>query len=69
MLLKLLLIGLLLIVMFNLFHALYYMVKNEDQAPKMSKFLGRRLLFSALIILLILIALVTGLIVPNPTPH
>jgi branched-subunit amino acid transport protein AzlD len=69
MLLKLLLIGLLLIVMFNLFHALYYMVKNEDQAPKMSKFLGRRLLFSALIILLILIALITGLIVPNPTPH
>lgn len=69
MLLKLLLIGLLLVVMFNLFHALYYMVKNNDQAPKMSKFLGRRLIFSALLILFVVLALVTGLILPNPTPH
>lgn len=69
MLLKILLVSLLLIVMFNLFHALYYMVKNDQQAPRMSKFLGRRLLFSALVILCIIIAFMTGFIVPNPTPH
>ncbi len=68
MLLKILLIILLLIVIFNLFYALYYMIKNDGKAPKMTKFLGRRLLFSLLIVACILIALATGLITPNPNP-
>jgi branched-subunit amino acid transport protein AzlD len=68
MLLKALLVALLLFVVFNLFHALYYMIKNDEQAPKMSKYLGRRLMFSALIILCIIIAIAAGFITPNPRP-
>lgn len=68
MLFKILLVALLIFVLFNLFHALYFMNKNDAQAPKMSKFLGRRLLFSALIIVCIIIALATGMITPNPRP-
>ncbi len=68
MLFKILLVVLLVFVLFNLFHALYYMNKNDVKSPKMSKFLGRRLLFSALIIMCVIIALATGLITPNPRP-
>ena len=68
MLLKILLIILLLIVIFNLFYALYYMIKNDGKASKMTRFLGRRLLFSILIVVCILIALASGLITTNPNP-
>lgn len=68
MLFKAFLVALLLFVLFNLFHALYYMIKNDEQSPKMSKYLGRRLLFSALIIICIIIALATGIITPHPRP-
>jgi len=69
MLIKLLLILLLISVVFSLFQALYIMLKNDDAAPKMSKFLGRRLIFSCIVILLIIILLLTGVITPNPQPH
>ena len=69
MLFKLLLVALLLFVIFNLFHALYHMVKNNEQQPKVSKFLGRRLLFSVFIILCILIAIKIGLITPHQRPY
>ncbi|HWV13814.1 MAG TPA: DUF2909 domain-containing protein [Cellvibrio sp.] len=68
MLLKTLLIVLLLFVIFNLFQALYFMIKHHGSSPRMSKYLGRRLLFSALIALCIIVALATGLAVPNPSP-
>lgn len=68
MLFKILLVALLAFVLFNLFHALYYMIKNDEQSPKMSKYLGRRLMFSALIIICIIIALATGVITPNTRP-
>lgn len=68
MLFKAFLVALLLFVMFNLFHALYYMIKNDEQSPKMSRYLGRRLLFSALIVLFIILAIATGLITPNHPP-
>ena len=68
MLFKAFLVALLLFVLFNLFHALYYMIKNDEQSPKMSKYLGRRLLFSVLIIISIIIALATGIITPHPRP-
>lgn len=68
MLFKTLLVALLLIVIINLFYAFYCMVKNHENSPKMSKYLGRRLLISSLIILCLVIALATGAITPNPAP-
>lgn len=69
MLLKITLITLLAIVIFSLFQALFAMLKNDDAAPKMSKFLGRRLIFSALVIILLVALLLTGVITPNPRPY
>lgn len=69
MLLKIILVSLLAIVIFSLFQALFAMLKNDDAAPKMSKFLGRRLIFSALVVLLLIVLLLTGVITPNPHPY
>lgn len=69
MFIKLLLIGLLALVVFSLFQALFIMLKNDEAAPKMSKFLGRRLFFSAAVILLLIMLLITGVITPNPRPY
>ncbi|WP_039912762.1 DUF2909 domain-containing protein [Cellvibrio mixtus] len=69
MLIKFILIALLLLVIISLFQALYVMMKNDGTAPKMSKFLGRRLLFSALVVAVILVLLATGIITPHPRPY
>lgn len=69
MFIKIILVTLLAVVVFSLFQALIVMLKNDEAAPKMSKFLGRRLLFSALVILFLLILLLTGVITPNSRPY
>lgn len=69
MLIKILLVCLLAIVVFSLFQALIVMLKNDETAPKMSKFLGRRLIFSALVVLLLIVLLLTGVITPHPRPY
>jgi len=62
-------IGLLLLfVIFNLFKAMMIMLKGDQDRP-MSTFIGRRLMASVVILGLILIALATGVITPNPTPY
>ena len=65
---KILLICLVIFMIFNLFKALYLMNKNEPGQPSMSKYIGRRLMFSVLIVLVVLIGLATGVIQPNPSP-
>jgi hypothetical protein len=45
------------------------MNKNDPNKPPMSKYIGRRLMLSVAIIVLLLIGLLTGLIIPNPRPH
>ncbi|GIU03958.1 DUF2909 family protein [Shewanella glacialipiscicola] len=65
---KLVLILLLLFIIFNLGRALFIMVKGDIQVP-MSRYLGRRVIFSVLVILLLLVALGTGLISTHPTPY
>jgi uncharacterized membrane protein YjjB (DUF3815 family) len=60
--------GLLIYMVYSLFKAMMIMLKN-DQKQNMSKFIGRRVLASALIIGLILIAVATGVIQPNPKPY
>jgi uncharacterized membrane protein YjjB (DUF3815 family) len=60
--------GLLIYMVFSLFKAMMIMLKN-DQNQNMSKYIGRRVLASAIIIGLILIAVATGIIQPNPKPY
>ena len=60
--------GLLIFMVFSLFQAMMIMLKN-DQSQNMSKYIGRRVLASAVIIGLILVAVATGIIQPNPTPY
>ena len=65
---KLLIGGLLIFMVVSLFQAMMIMLKN-DQEQNMSKYIGRRVLSSAIIIGLILIAVATGIVQPNPKPY
>lgn len=68
MLLKALAVCLLIFIILNLFRALPVMLKGRGSQP-MSRYLGRRLLISVLLFALLLIALATGYITPNPRPY
>ncbi|MGS0681454.1 DUF2909 family protein [Shewanella sp. 125m-7] len=65
---KLVLVLLLVFILFNLGRALFIMVKGESSVP-MSQYLGRRVIFSVLVVLLLLVALGTGVITPNSRPY
>ncbi len=54
---------------YNLFRALFLMNKNDPNQPSMTKFIGRRLMVSVAIVAFLIIALLTGLITPNPRPY
>jgi dipeptide/tripeptide permease len=69
MIIKIVLIGLIILMIYNLFKALFLMTKNDPDKPPMSTFIGRRLLFSGLIIAVVLIGVATGLITPNTPPY
>lgn len=68
MAIKIIVSGLLIFMVYNLFRAMMVMLKGDSTEP-MSKFIGRRVLTSAIIVGLLLIALATGLITPNPRPY
>ena len=69
MLIKLIIIALLLIIIINLVRAAVVMLRNPESGQPMSRFLGRRVMFSALVLLLILLAQALGLITINPRPY
>ncbi|MCC5879494.1 MAG: DUF2909 domain-containing protein [Idiomarina sp.] len=69
MILKVLLAALLLYVIYNLFKGLFTFLKQDGEGPRMSHYIGRRVLFSAVAIVIILIALATGVVTPNPRPY
>jgi len=69
MLIKILVGGLLIFMVFNLFKAMMIMLKDDPNSPPMSKYIGRRVIISVIIVSFILLAVATGLITPNPTPH
>lgn len=69
MIIKIILIALLIYMVVNLFLAMRIMMKGNPSGTPMSKFIGRRVLTSAIIVILILIAFATGLITPNPRPY
>ena len=63
-------VGVLLVVMiYNLFRAMMIMLKNDPDQPPMSKFIGRRVIITVVIVISLLIAIATGLIEPNPRPY
>ncbi|PKF51278.1 DUF2909 family protein [Enterovibrio nigricans] len=68
MLLKGILVCLLVFIVYNLFRALPIMVKGQTDIS-MSRYLGRRVLFSVVVFVLLLIALATGAIEPNNRPY
>lgn len=68
MIIKIILVGCLLFMVYSLFRALIIMNKNDPNKPSMSKFIGRRVMISAFMIIIMLIGIMTGLITPNPRP-
>jgi len=67
-LIKIIVVGLLAFMVYNLFRALFIMNKNNPNKPPMSKFIGRRVITSVVIIILLLVGILTGVITPNPRP-
>ena len=45
------------------------MNKNDPNKPPMSQFIGRRVITSVVIVLVLLVGIVTGFITPNPRPY
>ncbi|GAB3001006.1 hypothetical protein GCM10027050_20080 [Psychrosphaera aestuarii] len=45
------------------------MLKGDENAPPMSHFIGRRLAFTAVLMILLLVLLGLGIIEPNPSPY
>lgn len=68
MIIKVILLGCLAFMIYSLFRALIVMNKNDPNKPSMSKFIGRRIMISACMVILMLIGIMTGLITPNPRP-
>lgn len=66
---KIVLVALVIYMIVNLFMAMRVMMKNDPKNGPMSKYIGRRVLTSAVIVVIILIAIGTGLITPNPRPY
>lgn len=69
MLIKIIIGALLIFIVFNLVRAGVAMVRQQENTLPMSHFLGRRVLYSAIALGLILLAIATGLITPNPRPY
>lgn len=69
MLIKIVLVALLVFVVFQLFRALYLMLKNDPNQASMSKHLGRRVMFSVVVMALIILALAMGWIEPHHQPY
>ncbi|MGJ8691739.1 MAG: DUF2909 domain-containing protein [Thalassotalea sp.] len=69
MLVKVIVVGLLAFMIYNLFKALFIMNKNDPDQPKMSTYIGRRVMTSVVIVILLLILIATGVITPNPRPY
>lgn len=68
MLIKSLFIILLLLMVISLFRALPPILKGQSSLP-LSHYFGRRLLVAVILFGLLIVALLTGLIQPNPTPY
>lgn len=69
MVVKIVIALLLIFMIYNLVRAMMVMIKGEQGQTSMTKFIGKRVMASAAIMLLLLIAIMTGIITPNPRPY
>jgi hypothetical protein len=69
MLIKIIICVLLLFIVINLVRAGVAMLRQQDSTLPMSHFLGRRVMYSAIILVLILVAMALGWITPNARPY
>ena len=67
-LIKIIIVGLIGFMIYNLFRALMIMNKDDPDKPPMSQFIGRRVMTSVVIVILLLVGILTGVITPNPRP-
>ncbi len=68
MIIKLTIVLLLVFIIFNLFRAMYMMLSGQHQGKNMSHYLGKRVLFSAIALFLMIVSMALGLIKPNANP-
>ncbi len=68
MLLKAIIVCLLVFIVLNLFRALPAMLRGQSNQP-MTRYLGRRIMISVIVFALLLIAVASGYITPNPRPY
>lgn len=69
MLFKALLVLLLVLILSQLFRALWLMMRQDPAAAPMSKPLGRRVLLSVVVFFVLLLAMAMGWVSPNPHPN
>ena len=62
MIIKIIIVLLLIFILFNLFRALFIMVSGKTGGRPMSHFLGRRVLFSVVVLVVVIAALKLGFI-------
>ncbi|WP_194756143.1 DUF2909 domain-containing protein [Aliidiomarina indica] len=67
--LKIILVALLLYIIVNLFRGLFSALKKDPNAPPMSHFIGRRVLFSAVVLILVILALAFDVTTINQRPY
>ncbi|KAA1157621.1 DUF2909 family protein [Pseudoalteromonas fuliginea] len=68
MIIKIIIVLLLIFILFNLFRALFIMVSGKTEGRPMSHFLGRRVLFSVVVLVVVIAALKLGFIKANNSP-
>ncbi|WP_409424139.1 DUF2909 family protein [Pseudoalteromonas sp. RW-H-Ap-1] len=68
MIIKIIIVLLLLFILFNLFRALFIMVSGKINGRPMSHFLGRRVIFSVVVLIMVIAALKFGFITANQSP-
>ncbi len=68
-LIKIIIVIMLVSVIYNLFKAMFSMLKGDKNAPSMTHFIGRRLMFAGGLLLFLLILIGTGVIEMNPNPY
>ncbi|WP_347813159.1 DUF2909 domain-containing protein [Idiomarina aquatica] len=54
---------------FNLFRALFVMLRNDPNKPPMTRYLGKRVGIAALVLLMLIIAASSGFMPLNPRPY
>ncbi|RUO76027.1 DUF2909 domain-containing protein [Idiomarina seosinensis] len=66
---KVIIVALLLYMVFNLFRALFVMLRNDPNKPPMTKYLGKRVGIAAIVLLAMIIAAYAGFLPLNPRPY